>query len=607
MPFSSTFGAATIRGYGRYGGGKPNAPTIGTATRQSDGSINVAFTAPSYNGGATITSYTAVSNPGNLTGTINQSGSGTINVTGLTLGTSYTFTVFATNGYGNSPSSSASNAQVAATVPGTPTIGTATVVSGTSASISYSAPASNGGSTITSHTAVSTPGGITGTRNGAGSGSISVTGLTAGTSYRFRVYATNAVGDSSQSGLSNSITPTSWEVGRDTASIGESTNRTVTFSVSTEGISTGTYYYQMVGTNVTSADFSSGWNGSFTLSGSLALGTGSFSATATADSATEGTESFYASVRTGSTSGTEVASSGLVSISDQSTAPVPAGEQLWIGPDSGTWIVPSGVTVISIVAIGGGGTSGMNGNGGGGGGGLGYRNTFFVTSGDSYSYQAGQYNQDSWFRCCAFVRGGAGGGGSNSGGFQTGYGKGGTGGAYSGTGGACGGNGGDGYWTYSGGGGGGAAGYSGNGGAGGRGSAYPSGSPVATLGSAGSGGGGGGGSGGQWNTGGYVLKSGGSGGGTGIFGSGSNGAGGSVCGATGNGQGGSNGSAGTLFGTGSDPSNRMCFSGGLFGGGQGSSGGDGWYTSEPTPNNMNGGLRIIWPATGGAARCFPNP
>ena len=46
----------------------PNAPTIGTATATGSGSATVTFTAPSYNGGATITSYTAVSSPGNITG-----------------------------------------------------------------------------------------------------------------------------------------------------------------------------------------------------------------------------------------------------------------------------------------------------------------------------------------------------------------------------------------------------------------------------------------------------------------------------------------------------------------------------------------------------------
>ena len=78
---------------------RPDAPTIGTATAVS-GEATVPFTAPSSNGGSAITSYTATSSPGDFTGTISQSGSGSIIVSGLTSGTAYTFTVTAT-GNGN--------------------------------------------------------------------------------------------------------------------------------------------------------------------------------------------------------------------------------------------------------------------------------------------------------------------------------------------------------------------------------------------------------------------------------------------------------------------------------------------------------------------------
>jgi hypothetical protein len=88
--------------------GVPGAPTIGTATI-SGTTATVPFTAPSDNGGSTITSYTAVSSPSGITGTLSQAGSGSVTVSGLSAGTSYTFTVFATNAFGNSPSSSASN------------------------------------------------------------------------------------------------------------------------------------------------------------------------------------------------------------------------------------------------------------------------------------------------------------------------------------------------------------------------------------------------------------------------------------------------------------------------------------------------------------------
>ena len=85
------------------------APTIGTATQTGTTTATVTFTAPASNGNSPITSYTAVSSPGGITGTLTQAGSGTISISGLTQNTSYTFTVYATNAAGNSVSSSASN------------------------------------------------------------------------------------------------------------------------------------------------------------------------------------------------------------------------------------------------------------------------------------------------------------------------------------------------------------------------------------------------------------------------------------------------------------------------------------------------------------------
>jgi hypothetical protein len=91
-------------------------------------------------------------------------------------------------------------------VPGAPTIGTATATGSTTATVVYTAPTGNGGSPITSYTATSSPGGVTGTLSQAGSGTITVSGLTAATSYTFTVTATNAIGTSAASAASNSIT-----------------------------------------------------------------------------------------------------------------------------------------------------------------------------------------------------------------------------------------------------------------------------------------------------------------------------------------------------------------------------------------------------------------
>lgn len=91
------------------------------------------------------------------------------------------------------------------TTSGAPTIGTATATGTTTATVSFTAPTSDGGSTILSYTATSSPGSITATITQAGSGTISVTGLSPATSYTFTISAVNSVGASSASAASNTI------------------------------------------------------------------------------------------------------------------------------------------------------------------------------------------------------------------------------------------------------------------------------------------------------------------------------------------------------------------------------------------------------------------
>jgi hypothetical protein len=95
------------------------------------------------------------------------------------------------------------NVTVVAPVPGAPTGLTATPGSG-QASISFTAPASDGGSAILDYTVTSSPGGFTAT--GAGS-PLTVTGLTNGTAYTFTVTARNANGSGAASTASSSVTP----------------------------------------------------------------------------------------------------------------------------------------------------------------------------------------------------------------------------------------------------------------------------------------------------------------------------------------------------------------------------------------------------------------
>ena len=88
---------------------KPQAPTIGTATKVNGTTVTVAYTAGNT-GGSAITSYTVVSSP-SVSDLIVTGGSGILSVSGaFTKNTSYTFTVAAVNANGTGAYSGSSNA-----------------------------------------------------------------------------------------------------------------------------------------------------------------------------------------------------------------------------------------------------------------------------------------------------------------------------------------------------------------------------------------------------------------------------------------------------------------------------------------------------------------
>ena len=208
------------------------------------------------------------------------------------------------------------------------------------------------------------------------------------------------------------------------------------------------------------------------------------------------------------TSGTygAVPSSGAISIQNfYGTTKLVPGSVSFTTAGTYSWVAPSGVTKVSVVAVGGGARTGA---------GLGYKNNVTVTPGSSYTVVVGDSTNgsanggDSFFINTSTVRGGGGLAPGTCGGTFTGDG---------------GGNGGGGCFS-----GGGAGGYSGTGGNG-------FGAQPATPGSGGGGGGG------------FVGCCPVGGGGVGLFGRGATGAGGG-----GGGSGGTNGttSAGGVYGGG---------------------------------------------------------
>ncbi len=185
--------------------GEPDPPTAVIATA-GDAQASVSWTAGADNGNA-ITNYKVTSSPDGKTCS-NLSTSCT--VSSLTNGTAYTFTVVATSVVGDSVPSAASNSVTPLappppdTVPDAPTIGTATAGS-QAATVTWTAPANNGGQPITKYVVTSSPGGKK--CNGGGVATqCTVTGLSKGGTYTFTVIAHNSVGDSLSSGATAPIT-----------------------------------------------------------------------------------------------------------------------------------------------------------------------------------------------------------------------------------------------------------------------------------------------------------------------------------------------------------------------------------------------------------------
>jgi hypothetical protein len=188
IPLSATIGTAT---------------DVGTGRAYDNGAASVTFTPNA--GGGLVSSYTVTSTSGGYSA---SGSSSPIVVSSIPVGTSATFTVTATNGYGNALASSASNSATITTVPQTPNIGTPTNVTGAAfgSTVSASVPVTanaTGGKAVSGFTVTSTPGSLV----GSGTSPVTVAGLTSGTSYTFRAVATNANGNSEVTSSSSSLTP----------------------------------------------------------------------------------------------------------------------------------------------------------------------------------------------------------------------------------------------------------------------------------------------------------------------------------------------------------------------------------------------------------------
>ncbi len=234
---------------------KPDAPTsvsaVAVAGNQSTStapSATVSFT-PSVNPGKGTANYVVTSSPGSLTG---SGASSPITVTGLTAATAYTFTIVKQSGSGvSSDTSGASSSITAFTTPDAPTgVSASANASSGQIVVSWTAPNARG-SAITNYyvdysTSSTFASGVTTINTGSTSTSRTISSLTNGTTYYFRVRAENAAGQSTNSSSANDYPYTAPSFGTQSGSSSASApSGTSTTSVSGVGTTTATLSYSL--------------------------------------------------------------------------------------------------------------------------------------------------------------------------------------------------------------------------------------------------------------------------------------------------------------------------------------------------------------------------
>jgi len=207
-------------------------------------SATLLWNPPASNGGAAVTTY-LVSDLAGHTCTATAPAT-TCTVTGLTNGTSYTFYVTATNSAGTSAVSNA-NAVIPSTNPGAPTITSATP-GNNKIVIRFTAPTSNGGAAL-GYYDVSVDNGVTwkSTYGMVSDTTITVGGLTNGTTYSVKLRARNVVGPGAASAAVSATPRTIPSAPTITSIVGVSHGFAVTFTapVSNGGSAITTYQYSL--------------------------------------------------------------------------------------------------------------------------------------------------------------------------------------------------------------------------------------------------------------------------------------------------------------------------------------------------------------------------
>jgi titin len=182
----------------------PEAPQLTSNPTAGNGSLTFAWTAPTDDGGESITGYTLYDSNNTQTTVDLDITDSPYTFSGLSNGTSYTFAIYAINSIGNGAIATYES-KTPCTVPGAPVI-TATPIPGNGTlKFAWTAPTDNGGSAIISYSLYNPLGG-TYTLQLSDSPYL-VTGLTDGTPLIFEISANNVAGESSKATY-NAASPT---------------------------------------------------------------------------------------------------------------------------------------------------------------------------------------------------------------------------------------------------------------------------------------------------------------------------------------------------------------------------------------------------------------
>jgi len=183
-----------------------NSPDVPTDLSTSDATgttVTLSWNAPSYTGSSSISYYKVYSIAGGYITSTSGNSNTYIIVDNLTYNTAYEFYVTALNTDGiESSASGSASATTRSGSPDPPTDLSTSNITTTSIDLSWTAPTYTGNSAIDYYKVYYADGTIAGTTDGTSDTSISISGLTADTSYDFYVITLNT--DSNESGASGS-------------------------------------------------------------------------------------------------------------------------------------------------------------------------------------------------------------------------------------------------------------------------------------------------------------------------------------------------------------------------------------------------------------------